>query len=274
VDIAGMQALQRQFIELNNELNAVTRQLQKANARLEQLSALKNRFVAFAAHDLRKPVGVIQTYAEFLIEEAANSLTPEHRGFLNVIHDRAMAMTRLIEELLDIALIESGRNDADLQPADLGRILQTACVSVKKVADARNVRVDVVLDAALPSVSLDRFKIEQAAVNLIGNAVEHTPPGTTVRVWARCEGDSAVISVSDQGPGIPDAVKATLFQPFARGQSRKPGGHESHGLGLAIAKRMVEAHHGRIWEDGHPGEGATFTFTLPLKPTARKLETA
>jgi signal transduction histidine kinase len=265
VDISGMQALQREFIELNNELNAVTRQLQKANAQLAQLNDLKNRFVGFAAHDLRKPVGVIQTYTEFLIDEARASLGQEHREFLDLIHDRARTMTRLIEELLDIAMIESGRNQADLQPADLARILRTACLSVKTVADAKRVTIHLAVDPALPALSFDALKIEQTVVNLLSNAVEHTRPETTVRVWARRAGAEVVVSVTDQGPGIPPSVKETLFQPFARGQTQKADGQDSHGLGLAIAKRMVEAHQGRIWAESASGEGATFAFALPLQ---------
>ena len=266
VDITNMQAVQRQFIEMNNELNVVTRQLQKANAQLEKLNALKNKFVGFAAHDLRKPVGVIQTYTEFLIDGARDRLTPEHAQFLDIIHNRAQAMARLIEELLDIAMIESGRNEPNLQPTDLGQILQTAHVSLKQIADAKNVRIETVTDPDLPSLPLDPLKIEQVTVNLLSNAVEHTLPGTTVRLCARRDGDQVVVSVSDQGPGIPEAMKDKLFQPFARGQSQKAGGHQSHGLGLAIAKRMVDAHHGKIWADSKVGAGATFAFSLPLNP--------
>ncbi len=271
VDINEMQALQRQFIELNNELNGITRQLQKTNAQLEKMNALKNKFVGFAAHDLRKPVSVIQTYAEFLMDEARARLTAEHAQFLDIIHERARAMTRLIEELLDIAMIESGRNEPNLEPTDLGRIFQTARLSLKPIADAKNVRIETILEP-VPTLPLDRLKLEQAVVNLLGNAVEHTLAGTTVGLWARLDGDQVAVSISDQGPGIPESMRDKLFQPFARGQRRKEGGHQSHGLGLAIAKRMVDAHQGRIWAESKTGGGATFTFTLPLKPNGPKLE--
>lgn len=266
VDISEMQSLQQQFIGLNNELNVVTRQLQKANAQLQKLNELKNRFVGFAAHDLRRPVGVIQSYTEFLQEEARDRLTPEHAEFLDIIHGRAQSMLQLIEELLDIAMIESGRNEPKLQAADLGRVFQIACLTVKQVAAAKQVEVVTTLDPALPPLEFDPLKIEQATLNLLANAVEHTRPGTTVRLSARRDGGDVVVAISDQGPGIPAAMQGKLFQAFARGQAQKAGGHESHGLGLAIAKRMVEAHHGRIWAESPPGAGATFSFTLPIKP--------
>lgn len=264
VDIAEMQSLQRQFIKLNNELNVVTRDLQKSNAQLQKLNELKNKFLGFAAHDLRNPAGVIQSYVEFLQDEAGDCLTPEHTEFLDIIHDRAVAMVHLIGDLLDIAMIESGRNDANMQITGLAQAFRTACLSVKQNADARQVQVDVSLDASLPFFHMDRFKIEQAIINLLNNAVEHTRPGTTVRLCARREGREAIISISDEGPGIPASMKARLFQPFAKGQAQKTGGHASHGLGLAIAKRMVDAHHGRIWADSQPDKGTTFSFTLPI----------
>jgi len=264
LDVAEIQSLQGQFLELNNELNVVTRDLQKANAQLKKLNELKNRFVGFAAHDLRKPVGVIQTYTEFLRDEARDRLTAEQAEFLDIIHERARTMAELIDELLDIAMIESGRNEAKLALTGLAQIFQIASLSVKRIADAKQVQIEVALDPALPDLQLDRLKIEQVVVNLLGNAVEHTRPGTTVRLDARRDGDQVVVTVRDQGTGIPAALLDKLFQPFARGQTEKAGGHASHGLGLAIAKRMVEAHRGRIWAENNPDGGATFSFTLPV----------
>lgn len=264
VDVAEMQCLQRQFIKLNNELNVVTRDLQKSNAQLQKLNELKNKFLGFASHDLRNPAGVIQSYVEFLQDEAGDRLTPEQAGFLDIIHDRAVAMVHLIGDLLDIAMIESGRNDANMQVTGLAQAFRTASLSVKKNADAKQVRIDVNLDSSLPAFHMDRFKIEQAIVNLLNNAVEHSPPGATVGLSARREGEEAVISISDQGPGFSDSMRARLFQPFAKGETRKTGGHVSHGLGLAIAKRMVDAHHGRIWAESQTGHGATFSFALPI----------
>ncbi len=264
VDIAEMRALQLDFLSLNNELNAVTRALHKANAQLEKLNELKNQFVGFAAHDLRGPVGVILTYAEFLRESAAEHLPPEEAGYVDVIHSRAKAMARLINDLLNIAMIESGKNEAQLELTGLNRIFKIACLSQKKKAEAKKVEVAVNLDPAIPDFPMDPIKVEQITVNLLGNAIEHTAFNSTVRLEGRLDGDHVVVSVSDQGPGIPEEMMGRLFQPFSRGQVHKPGGHTSHGLGLAIAKRMVEAHRGRIWAENKPGEGATFLFTLPI----------
>jgi signal transduction histidine kinase len=263
VDISELQSLQRQFIELNNELNVLTRQLQKANAELERLNAMKNRFVGFAAHDLRKPAGIIQNYAEFLIEEANDRLTEDQRSFLNVIHERAEAMGRLISELLDIAVIESGRNHAELEMAELKPIIDTARAAVAQAAEARGVGISVEIELGLEPILLDRLKIEQVMTNLLSNAVEHTRAGSDVRIWVRRTGDHVAVSVADNGPGLSAAAKAGLFQPFGGGPKQPQGGRDSHGLGLAIAKYMIDAHQGRIWADSVAGEGATFTFVLP-----------
>lgn len=260
VDILEMQVLQRSFIELNNELNVVMRQLQKANAQLEKLNALKNRFVGFAAHDLRRPVGVILSYTEFLQAEARDRLTPEHGEFLDIIQSRAESMNRLVEDLLDIATIESGRNEPKLETTDLADIFRTVEFTLKRLTTTKQVTLETLLDPSVPRLKLDVTRIEQAILNLAENAVEHTRPGTIVRLQARRDGGNILVTVSDAGPGIPAAKLGNLFQPFARGAT----GKDSHGLGLAIAKRMIDSHRGRIWVESQPGEGTTFFFTLPI----------
>lgn len=264
VDIAGMEAMQRQFLVLNNELNVTLRALQKANAQLASLNQLKNRFLGFAAHDLRNPIGVIQSYTEFLQAEAGAQLAPEHREFLDIIHGRALAASQLIRELLDLALIESDRHEVHLQRATLAQVFALATLSVQQLAGTKGVQLETTLEPDLPALEFDRLKLEQTVINLLSNAVQHTAPQTTVRLAARRDGGNVRVSVTDAGPGIPAELLGQLFQPFTRGGPTKPGGHESHGLGLAIARRMVEAHRGRIWAANLPEGGAQFCFTLPL----------
>ena len=277
VDMGAMQQLQRDFIGINNALNSATRALHKANAELERLNTLKNRFVGFAAHDLRKPVSVVQAYAGILLDEAADSMSHEHLQFLAIIEGRATAMARLINELLDIAVIEAGQHDLVLERTELAQIFQVACLSLEHAAQARQVRIAVALEPGLPPLRLDRSKIEQILVNLLSNAVEHTRQGSTVTLAARQTGASLLVAVADQGSGIAPDGLGQLFQPFARGQQPKPGGQASHGLGLSIARMMVHAHGGRIWAENAEGAGATFFFTLPMARVsvdAQHLETA
>jgi signal transduction histidine kinase len=173
-------------------------------------------------------------------------------------------MAQLIDELLNLAIIESGGNEPNLQLTELGQIFQTASMSVRGSAEAKSVQIIVTLDPSLAPLPLDPLKIEQTVVNLLSNAVEHTRSGTAVRLAARHEPNHVIVSVSDQGPGVPPAMLDRLFQPFARWQGQKTPGHTSHGLGLAIAKRMVDAHQGRIWLEANSNQGATFSFSLPI----------
>ncbi len=151
-------------------------------------------------------------------------------------------------------------------------VFQTVKLTLQKAAAAKQVGIVIDLDAAVPRMELDALKIEQATLNLAGNAIEHTRPGTTVRLTARRDGGNVIVAVSDQGPGIPPEMMDKLFQPFARGGGGKTAGYQSHGLGLAIAKRMVEAHHGRIWAENQPDAGATFFFMLPIKPSSEPVK--
>ncbi len=252
-----------ELTRLNNELVNLQRQLAKQNAELEHLNQLKNQFLGMAAHDLRRPLGVITTYIEFVLYEADDALTAEHRGYLQTCLDAAMDMKRLIDAFLDVSIIESGKPIADLAPAPLSAILQGALVICRLMADRKG--VELVVESTLGSHAawVDGPKLQQVLVNLIANAIEHSQRGQRVWISARWDREELQFAVRDEGPGISPEDQARLFQPFARTAARKTAGERSTGLGLTIAQQVVEAHHGRIWVESPLGHGATFFVTLP-----------
>ena len=264
INAAEQARLGRQVLELNHELNNLTRELAQKNAELVQLNALKNQFLGMATHDLRKPIGLILSYTEFLSGEAGGALSAEHRDFLATIRGAAEGMRRVVDDFLDVSLIEAGRFSLDEQPADLGKLAQAAVTLVNLAATRRGVKIAVALDAAARSLFVDGPKLEQVLTNLLSNAVEHSPAAGGVTLGSRRLPAEVRVQVADTGQGLSPAQQQRLFQSFASGQIQKSKGERSIGLGLAIARKIVEAHGGRMFVESEPGRGSVFGFTLPL----------
>lgn len=266
VNAAEQAHLASEVLELNHELNNLTRELALKNDELAKLNALKNQFLGMAAHDLRKPIGLILSYAEFVIDEAAESLSAEHRDFLQTIRGSADRMRRVVDDFLDASLIEAGRFNLDEAAVDLGDLTRAAVRLVKLPADKRSVTIASTLDATIGPLFVDGAKIEQVLTNLLSNAVEHSPAGGSVRLASRLMPDALRVEVADSGPGIALEQQQRLFQSFASGQGTlKSTGERSIGLGLAIARKVVEAHGGRMFVESEVGHGSVFGFTLPLE---------
>lgn len=257
--------LQTQVMELNHELNALTRQLHLANAELQELNQLKNQFLGMAAHDLRKPIGIVMTYTEFVLDEAGEALATEHEGFLRTCLNAAIGMRRLIDDFLDISMIESGRLRLDREWTTVHRVLDPALEIGRLIASRKNIRILTDLSDQEMSLHVDAPKLQQVMVNLIGNAVEHSQSGRRIWVSSRHDDREIVCAVRDEGPGIPLDDQTQMFQPYARAEMRKTAGERSTGLGLAIARKVTEAHQGRIWVESTPGNGASFFVALPVE---------
>lgn len=273
LDFAEQQALRNQVLDQNRELNNLARQLHQANAELRDLNQLKNQFLGMAAHDLRKPIGLILTYSEFVLDEAADRLSPEHLGFLRTCQQAANGMKQLIDGFLDVSVIESGQLRLNLEVTSVEKILGGVEPVARLLAQKKKLTLLVEVAEATRRIRGDAAKLQQVLVNLVGNAVEHSVPGQRVWLSARWEEQQLIFAVRDEGPGLTPEEQARLFQAFARAGTRKTAGERSTGLGLAIARLIVEAHGGRIWVESLPGQGATFLFTLPLEPSTPTVQT-
>jgi signal transduction histidine kinase len=260
-----IETLRKNLLSANNELSNLGRELQKKNAELVKLNDLKNQFLGMAAHDLRNPIGVILSYSDFILEEAGEALGEEHRQFLTTIRKSSDFMLSMLNDLLDITKIESGRLELEIEAADLTGLVEQNVVLNRVLAAKKSIQIRIQRDAGLPPARVDRGKIQQVLNNLISNAVKFSPAGTTVTVRVFRSGDEATVSVKDEGPGIPDAERQKLFQPFSRTSVKSTGGEKSTGLGLAIAKKIILGHRGKIWAESGIGGGSTFYFTLPLE---------
>lgn len=173
-------------------------------------------------------------------------------------------MSRLIDDLLDFAHIQSGQLELRRQPLDVTEVIAAGVEQHRILAGQRGVTLVLNREPTLPAVSADPERLRQVLGNLVGNAVKFTGAGAAVEVSVGRQNGSVVVSVRDQGPGIPVEEQAKLFKPFSRTNVSAPG-VKSTGLGLAICRSIVEAHGGHIWVESEPGRGSTFSFSLPLE---------
>lgn len=265
VNAGEQDRLRHEVLALNHELANLGRERALRNAELADLTALKNQFLAMAAHDLRKPAGLVLNYAEVLLDELKTDLSATHQGFLRTIERAARRMARLIDDFLDVSVIEAGHLRLDLRPARLDHIVDHAIVLVDRIAAERRIQVRRALDGSTPTWQVDEPKIEQVLTNLLGNAVEHSPDDAAVWVRSSVVDGRLRVEVADEGPGLDPAKRDALFQPFARGAADKPSGERSIGLGLTISKKIIEAHGGRMFVEAGRPNGTVVGFILPSR---------
>lgn len=221
----------------------------------------RDDFLAIVSHDLRNPLGSISLAADLLIESPIYATAnDEDRQYLELIGRNADAALRLIGDLLDVERIASGRLSVELKDNSVGDIIRHLCTSLAPQAQAKklSLKMDVPVDV---SVDCDRYRISQVLSNLLGNAIKFTPAGGHIVVGAQLFDDEVQFTVADTGPGIPENMRITVFERLRQiGKQSRNG----LGLGLYIAKMIVEAHKGRIWVEGEAGQGSTFRFTVPV----------
>ena len=236
------------------------------NARLfraaQDATRARDDLVAIVSHDLRNPVHTISMAASFLLEIApANDRRIQARRQLEVIQRSASRANRLIQDLLDVAKIQAGGLAVDPIPVDVKSLMNEAAESATPLASAAHLTVACAPPDKPISVATDRERVLQVFANLIGNAIKFTPKGGQISILACHENDVVRFTIADTGPGIPPEHLDHVFDRYWQAKSTAKLGA---GLGLSIAKGIVEAHGGRIWVESPPGSGAQFNFTLPV----------
>ena len=238
---------------------------------LEELERLRAEFMGMVSHELQTPLTTIRGSAHTLLDDAASLNPAEMRQFHRIISEQADRMRSLIRDLLEVAHIETGTLSVAPEPSDTAALVDEARVMFMSAGRTNRIHIDV--DPDLPQVMTDRRRIVQVLSNLLSNAAKYSNELSTITVRAELKQFQVVVSISDEGRGIPAGRLPLLFRKFSRvdGEERQRNLTGS-GLGLAICKGIVEAHGGRIWaESDGPGQGARFIFTVPI---AEKIETA
>jgi signal transduction histidine kinase len=264
---AETEDLRKTMLSLNNELNNLTRELQKKNVQLDQLNKLKNQFLGMAAHDLRNPISSIIMFSELVLESESEDfrISNHLRKIMEVIRTSSEFMLRMLEELLDVVKIESGKLQLNFEKVNLETFLNKNIDINALLAAKKEIKLILNIPQPLPEIAIDPIKIEQVLNNLISNAIKYSHNKTTVTVSAFSTDQYIIVSVQDQGQGIPENELQKVFVPFSLLSVKGTAGEKSTGLGLSIVKRIVTGHLGRIWVESEVGKGSTFSFTLPLK---------
>jgi signal transduction histidine kinase len=251
--------------EKREELEQANRHLNDANAKLRELSEMKDDFLALTTHDLRSPLTIISGVISFFTSGRLGELSPEQQNMVAMIERNTQSLIELVNDLLDASKLESGTMRLDIDSIDLRSVLDELRETMEPLAKEKGIKLAEILPADLPPVKADRAKLRRILLNLVSNAVKFTENGGRVDLRAETEGAFARISVTDTGVGIAPQDVERLFDKYQQARSRATRGEKGTGLGLYITRQLVELHGGEITVESENGKGSTFAFTLPLE---------
>jgi signal transduction histidine kinase len=268
--------------ELLQEREITYRNLLAAYLKLQEVNRQKTVFLASAAHELKTPLAVIKGYYDLLLTSSLGRLTEKQRDILEESKESCERLVRLVSMFLNYSALESGKLVLQLRENDMRDCLDELAKRWLEAFQRKGVRLEASFDPSIPNFRFDYQKVQQAAANLLDNALKHTPGGGSVTLWALPHfwerrvaeaspvqerrrfrlprPNSVEVSVADTGPGIAPEHHQEIFEDFVRVDRNTTG----MGLGLAIAKRLVQAHRGKIWVESEPAGGSKFTFLLPM----------
>ena len=279
---AQSEATQITVQELLQEREITYRNLLAAYLKLQEVNRQKTVFLASAAHELKTPLAVIKGYYDLLLTSSLGRLTEKQRDILEESKESCERLVRLVSMFLNYSALESGKLVLQMRENDLRDCLEEMATRWLEAFQRKGVKMEKHLDPSIPTFKFDYQKVQQAAANLLDNALKHTPKGGTVTLRARPHfwerrvaevkrneerrrfrlprPNSVEVSVSDSGPGIAPEHHQEIFEDFVRVDRNTSG----MGLGLAIAKRLIQAHRGKIWVESEAQKGSTFAFLLPM----------
>lgn len=244
--------------------DAYTLELESRNREVERANQLKSEFLASMSHELRTPLHTIIGFSELLAEEIEGQLNAKQRRFIGHIHTDSLHLLDLINDILDISKIESGRIELRREVFDVASALEETLSSVRHQGEAKSIGIETNLSIS-PTIFADRLRIKQILFNLLSNALKFTSDGGRVEVAARLRDGFVEFSVRDTGIGIPKEQQEAVFDKFYQVGATTRGVREGTGLGLAITRALVEEHGGRVWVESESGKGSRFAFTIPLE---------
>ena len=241
------------------------REIQDKSRQLETANKHKSEFLANMSHELRTPLNAIIGFSEVLLERLFGELNEKQDDYLKDIHSSGKHLLQLINDILDLSKVEAGRMDLEPSAFDVPAAIANAMTLVRERAQRHEITLVQNADDGLGEIVADERKFKQILLNLLTNAVKFTPDGGRIEVRARGEGDNVVVAVHDTGIGIAPEDQEAVFEEFRQVGRNYTNKQEGTGLGLALTRKFVELHGGRIWLESEPGKGSTFTFTIPMK---------
>jgi signal transduction histidine kinase len=256
-------AYSHELKQKSQELLKATAELRAANERLQELDRMKDDFITTVTHELRTPLTSIRAFSEILHDNPEID-GAEREKFLNIIIQESERLTRLINQVLDLAKLESGRAEWNVEAVDPKAVIEDSIAATGQLFRARNVGLETRLPAGVPPIHADRDRVVQVLINLLSNAAKFVQPDTgRVLVTLSSTPDAVRVAVADNGPGVRAEDRKVIFEKFRQAGDTMTGKPQGTGLGLPISRQIIEHFGGRLWVDDAPGTGATFVFELP-----------
>jgi signal transduction histidine kinase len=250
---------------LRFELNQNKKALEESNQKLVELDQIKNRFFANISHELRTPLTLLLAPLETLMQKYTRSLDGETREVLATMHSNGMRLLKLINDLLDLVRLESGRLEVKHESLNVSDFIRGLASAARQVADDKRLRLETHIDAELDNVVADRDKLEKIVLNLVFNALKFTPAGGRVELRAEKKNDAFLITVSDTGMGISAKNLPFVFDRFWQADGTSKRKYQGVGIGLALVKELTEVQGGKVDVQSTEGKGTVFTVRLPYK---------
>ena len=261
--VVGASSIARDISEskrAERELSAALEVQREANEELARINRMMGDFVSVVSHEFRTPLTSIQGFGELIRDEDLDDV--DIKDYADEIYRNAERLARLINDMLDLDRLESGRVELRLEPVDFNEVIEDSVASLSHSSPGQQIVLD--LDRTLPHVTGDRDRLTQVVTNLLGNALKYSPDGGEIRVTTMRDGSLLHLSVRDHGIGIPQDALETIFERYSRVGSRRNAAIKGTGLGLPITRQLVELHGGRVWAELPPDGGSEFHVTLPL----------
>jgi signal transduction histidine kinase len=251
---------------LQQRINEATSELRASNAQLHRLDEAKDEFVSMASHQLRTPLTSVKGYISMVLEGDAGKITSAQKHLLDEAFTSSERMVHLINDFLNVSRLQTGKFMIDLRPIDLAKVVGEELDSLASNASSRNLKFLYKIPKKFPILELDEGKMRQVIMNFADNAIYYSKEGTAIEVALVVEGNRCRFTVKDKGIGVPIAETAQLFTKFYRATNARRQRPDGTGVGLFLAKKVINAHGGDVIFESEEGKGSTFGFSLPIKP--------
>jgi len=256
-------SLEKKVAERTTELTDAKNELGLYTKKLERALMIKSDFISMASHELRTPLTAIKEGIAIISEGKAGIVSEKQKEFLDIARRNVDRLSRFINDILDLQKLEQGKVIFKMELNDINETAREVADTMRSLAENKKLQLKVALADGIPLIPFDKDKITQVIVNLLNNAIKFTEKGT-VSISTHLEKGYVQVSVSDTGPGINEEDAANLFRKFIQLEEGLERKHSGTGLGLVICKYMIDSHKGKIWVESRPGDGATFSFILPV----------
>jgi len=251
---------------LQQRIDEATRELRASNAQLQRLDKAKDEFVSMASHQLRTPLTSVKGYISMVLEGDAGKISDKQEHLLSEAFISSERMVRLISDFLNVSRLQTGKFIIDKRPLNLAKVVEQELDSLSTNASSRGLKFSYKPPANFPILNIDEDKIRQVIMNFSDNAIYYSGESTEIKVNLSVDGDNCKFTVKDTGIGVPHSEQAQLFSKFYRASNARKQRPDGTGVGLFLAKKVINAHGGDVIFESTEGKGSTFGFSLPIVP--------